>query len=176
MMLENDVIRLRAPELKDVNDFYELENDSKYWSQSSTISPYSRYALKNYIMSSHDFYAERQLRFVIELKQESKAIGLIDLYDFAPHHKRAAVAVIIKDEFQNKGFAGRSLSLLCEYSFSFLKIHQLYAHIPVTNEPSKRLFLHAGFKEKGLLNEWQQTVNGYVDVLIVSLVAGLSDN
>ena len=171
MMLENNVVKLRAPELKDLQVFYDLENDTNYWSQSSTLAPYSHYALKNYILSPHDFYTERQLRFVIELKSETKAIGLIDLYDFAPHHKRAAVAVIIKNEYQNKGFAGLSLSLLCAYSFSFLKMHQLYAHIPITNEPSKRLFLRAGFKEKGVLNEWQQTVDGYVDVLIVNLVS-----
>ena len=169
-MLENEIIRLRAIEPEDLDAFYQWENDVTYWSWSCTLAPYSRYELRQYILSAKDIYETKQLRFVIEIKQEKKAVGMIDLYDFEPHHKRAAVSIIIDKQYQRKGLAGEALKLLCEYAFSFLKLHQLYAFIPVKNEASKRLFLHAGFKENGLLNDWIQSPNGYEDVLIVSLV------
>ena len=171
-MLENDVIKLRAPEPEDLDVFYQWENDASLWSRSSTLAPYSRYELRQFILSSNDIYETKQIRFVIELKQGAKAVGMIDLYDFEPFHKRAAVGVVVSEEYQRIGLAVEALSLLCEYAFSFLQVHQLYAYIPVTNEPSIRLFRHSGFKEKGHLDDWLQTVDGYEDVLVFSLIAG----
>jgi len=169
-MLENEMIRLRALEPEDLDAFYKWENDTTLWSWGCTIAPYSRYALREYILSTKDIYESKQLRFVIELKKNAKPVGMIDLYDFEPFHKRAAVGIIIDANYQSKGLAGAAISLLCAYSFSFLKLHQLYAFIPVRNEPSKRLFLRSGFEEQGLLHDWLQTTDGYEDVLIVSHV------
>ena len=171
-MLENEMLRLRALEPEDLDVFYKWENDSTLWSWGCTLAPYSRYELRQYILSATDIYESKQLRFVVELKQEMKAIGMIDLYDFEPLHKRAAVGILIDKEYHNKGLAGDALTILCRYSFSFLKLHQLYAFIPVNNESGKRLFLRYGFEEKGILQDWLQTSDGYEDVLIVSLIAG----
>ena len=170
IMLENDAVKLRALEPEDLDVFYKWENDITLWSWGCTLAPYSRYELREYILSTKDIYESKQLRFVVEIKKDAKPVGMIDLYDFEPYHKRAAVGIIIDKEYQNKGLAGAALSLLCEYSFSFLKLRQLYAFIPVKNIPSKRLFLRSGFEEKGLLHDWLQTVEGYEDVLIVSLI------
>jgi diamine N-acetyltransferase len=175
-LLENANIRLRALEPEDLDILDKLENDATLWSWSCTLAPYSRFELRQYILSVNDFYITKQLRFAVALKQEKKAIGMVDLYDFEPHHKRAAVGITIDKAYQNKGLAGEALSLLCEYSFSFLKLHQLYAFMSVKNESCKRLFTRFGFKKTGLLRDWLQTPDGYEDVLIVSLVAGLSDN
>ena len=169
-MLENNNIKLRALEPEDLDAFYQWENDATLWSWSCTIAPYSRYDLRQYILSEKDIYETKQIRFVVELMQEKKAIGMIDLYDFEPYHRRAAVSIIIEKHYQHKGLASEALSLLCSYSFSFLKLHQLYAFIPVKNEPSKRLFTRSGFKEEGILHDWIQTIDGYEDVLIFNLI------
>jgi diamine N-acetyltransferase len=175
-MLENELIRLRALEPEDLDVFYKWENETTLWSWGCTLAPYSRYELREYILSAKDIYETKQIRFVVELKQEMKAIGMIDLYDFEPLHKRAAVGILIDASYQKKGLAGEALALLCEYSFTFLKLHQLYAFIPVKNEPGKRLFLRSGFEEKGLLHDWLLTTDDYEDVLIVSLITGQSGN
>ena len=169
-MLENEKIKLRALEPEDLDVVYQLENDTTLWSWSCTMAPYSRFELRQYILSDKDIYDTKQIRFIIEFKPEQKAIGMIDLYDFEPHHKRAAVSIIIDKAYRNKSLGGEAILLLCSYSFSFLKLHQLYAFIPVKNEPSKRLFLRSGFKENGLLYDWIQTIDGYEDVLIYSLI------
>ena len=170
-MLENDLIKLRALEPEDLDVFHKWENDTTLWSWSCTLAPYSRYELREYILSTKDIFESKQLRFVIQLKKDEKPVGMIDLYDFEPYHKRAAVGIIIDEGYQNRGLAGAALTLLCNYSFSFLKLHQLYAFIPVKNEHSKRLFLRSGFKEIGLLTDWLQSDDGFEDVLLVSLIA-----
>jgi diamine N-acetyltransferase len=170
-MFENEQIKLRAPEPGDLDFLYRRENDTSLWTWSSTIVPFSRYDLKQYILSDKDIYKSKQLRLMIELKSEKKAVGMIDLYDFDPFHKRAAVSILLDRNYQRKGIAVDALTLLCEYSLSFLKLHQIYAFISVKNEPCKRLFLRFGFKEQGVLTDWLQGTEGYEDVLIFSLMA-----
>ena len=172
MILDNENIKLRALEPEDLDILYKWENDTDLWRLSSTLVPYSRYDLKQYISLAKDIYESKQLRLIIETKNE--AIGTIDLYDFDAFNSRAAVGIMIDKAYQKNGFATEALSLLCEYSFSFLKLHQLYAFIPVTNTPSIKLFERCGFKDKGLLTDWSQTANGYIDVKLVSLIKTIS--
>ena len=175
MLLENEKIKLRAPEPEDLDILYKWENDTDLWAFGSTLAPYSRYDLKQYILSIKNIYEAKQLRFIIEKKTTTPhtSVGSIDLYDFDPHNHRAAIGIMIDKAYQQNGIASEALSLLCEYAFSFLKLHQLYAFIPIKNEPSKRLFTRCEFKEKGLLPDWMQMPDGYEDALIVSLISDL---
>jgi diamine N-acetyltransferase len=174
MLLESEKIKLRAPEPEDLDVFFRWENDTALWPSGCTIAPYSRYDLKQYISSSKDIYKSGQLRLMIDLKlPKPETVGSIDLYDFEPHHRRAAVGIIVDREFQAKGIAGNALTVLCRYAFSGLRLHQLYAYIPADNEPSRRLFERCGFKERGLLPDWQQTEDGYKGVRLVSLISDL---
>ena len=177
MLLENKKIKLRAPEPEDLDILYKWENDTDLWTLGSTLSPYSRYELKQYILSTKDIYEAKQLRFIIEKKlthpHPSIVVGSIDLYDFDPHNSRAAVGILVDKNYQQSGIASEALLLLCNYAFSFLKLHQLYAFVPTKNEPSKKLFYRCGFKEKGLLSDWLKTIGGYEEVQVVSLISGL---
>ena len=167
-MLENNTIRLRAPEPEDLDMLYRWENDPAMWEIGSTLSPYSRYALKQYIADAgKDIYERKQLRLMIELKETNTAIGTIDLYDFDPHHRRAGVGILIENAHQRKGYAKNALKLLSHYAFSIIKIHQLYAYIPVTNMPSLHLFKQCGFETMGILKDWLLTANGYTGVAVV---------
>ena len=171
MFLENEKIKLRALEPEDLDDFYKWENDVDLWSMGCTLEPYSRFELKQYILSQKDIYEAKQLRLIIENKADNKAIGTIDLYDFDPHNRRAAVGILVDRNYQGNGMAVEALILLCDYAFSFLKLHQLFAYIPIKNERSKRLFTRCGFKDIGLLPEWIQAPDGFEDVHLVGLIS-----
>lgn len=170
-LLENETVRLRALEPEDLELLYRWENNPELWKLGSTLSPYSRYILKEYIRESHrDIYDTKQLRFMIELCQSGAAIGTIDLYDFEPHHRRAAVGILLDQPYQGNGFAAQAMSALMDYAFSFLKLHQLYVHIPIDNEPSKTLFARCGFVLSGIMKEWVITEKGFTDVMIMQKV------
>jgi diamine N-acetyltransferase len=170
-LLKNDNIRLRPLEPEDLDLLYTWENDSTLWIHGSTISPYSRYTLKEYIAQSHlNIYEARQLRLMIELTWSGESVGLIDLYDFDPHNRKAAVGILIHTAHQRKGIAGEALELLANYAFSFLKLHQLYAYIPANNEPSKALFHRLGFAVSGILTDWVSIDTGFSDVLFVQRI------
>ena len=170
-LLENENIRLRALEPEDLALLYRWENDPDLWSVGTTLAPYSKYLLKEYIAESHrDIFDLKQLRMIIELIATKEAIGIIDLFDFDPHSRRAGTGVMVSSGFQKKGYGMQALELLCGYAFSFLKLHQLYAHIPVNNQSSKKLFGRCGFEITGTLTDWISTENGYMDVWIVQKI------
>ena len=164
-MLQNDRILLRAPEPEDLDLLYKWENDSSLWKFGSTLSPISRFTLKEYIANSHlDIFEARQLRLIITLKANGQPIGAIDLFDFDPFHRRAAVGILIDCSFQRQGLAVEALELIKTYCFNFLHLHQIYAHVPAANLPSLRLFSKCGFHQNGLLREWLSTEKGFEDV------------
>ncbi|MDR0429553.1 MAG: GNAT family N-acetyltransferase [Tannerellaceae bacterium] len=166
--LKNDKILLRALEPEDLELLYKWENDSSIWNSGNTMSPYSRYVLKKYISESHlNIYDLKQLRLMVELRETGQTVGITDIYDFDAHHRKAGVGILLDPEYQRSGMATEAIKLLMDYAFSFLKIHQLYAYVAVTNEPSKALFLRCGFTVSGTLSDWISTESGFTDVLVL---------
>ena len=170
-MLEDDAIRLRALEPEDLEFLYRWENETSLWDVGNTLAPYSRYNLKQYIAQSHeDIYTLRQLRLVIEAKETHLPLGMIDLFDFEPHDRRAAMGLYIDTPFQHLGIGRAALQLMVDYAFSFLRLHQLYVHIQTDNTPCLTLFRKFGFSSAGILREWAQTPDGFKDVEILQLL------
>jgi diamine N-acetyltransferase len=103
-LLRGENLFLRALEKEDLQFLYELENNTHVWEISGTVTPYSKSVLEFYLENAHrDIYEVKQLRLVI-CGYEGIALGLIDLFDFDPKHKRAGVGiVIVKEADRNKG-------------------------------------------------------------------------
>jgi diamine N-acetyltransferase len=153
--LEDATMRLRALEPEDLEVLYGWENDSNHWRYGATLSPYSRFSLKEYLSESRlDIFQTRQLRLMITLKTDGCAAGSIDLYDFDPVNGRAGVGVLIDGRYRRQGLALRALNLLKAYAFCFLGMKQLYALVPEANEASVRLFCSGGFEIAGFLRDW----------------------
>lgn len=175
-LLSSQTIRLRALEPEDLEVLYRWENDTDLWVVGSTLAPFSKYLLKQYIAESHrDIYEMRQVRFIVEHLQTKAMIGLVDLFDFDPFHHRAAVGILIDKTHQRQGWATQALQLLEEYAFQFLKIHQLYVHVPVENEASIHLFRQCHYIEQGLFKDWIQTPAGYQDVIFFQKINSNKD-
>lgn len=164
-------ISLRALEPEDLELLYEWENNNSYWIISNTVSPFSKYTLKRYLENSHkNIYETGQLRLMID-HIDKVTIGTIDLFDFDPFHKRAGLGILIANEaYRRKGYASMSLTVLIEYCFSTLQLHQLYCHILANNCESIDLFKKQGFIETGVKKEWIKTSEGYIDEFMFQLI------
>jgi diamine N-acetyltransferase len=173
-ILQGPSIHLRMPEPADVDILYQWENDLAVWRVSTTVVPFSRFQMEQYVMNSlHDIYAERQLRLMIDLtsgQDPQKTVGCIDLFDFDPLNRRAGVGILIIPEEREKGYASEALSLLIRYSFEFLQLHQLYCNITSRNDPSIRLFTNAGFEQIGIKKDWRIIDNKWADEIMFQLI------
>lgn len=153
--LVGNLVKLRALEPEDLEFLFQIENDESFWEISHTQTPFSKYVLKQYLENVHlDIFETKQLRLIIEEKSSQKNLGMIDLFDFNPQHKRAGIGILIHPEYQQKGFASEALELLIKYSFSHLQLHQLYANIIAENERSLALFTKHQFKKIGIKKDW----------------------
>jgi len=167
-LLENNILRLRAPEPEDLDLLYKWENDTAIWQNGASIVPFSRYSIEQYLIDyKHDIYADKQLRLMVTLMPSNECIGTVDLYDFDPFHRRAGVGILIDHKHRNKGYAVQVLTLLEDYAFRFLNLRQLYAIIPEKNSNSIRLFTKAGYRQTGLLEEWIASGDSFHHALIM---------
>ncbi len=159
MELETKRIRLRALEPNDLELLFQWENNMSIWESSNTITPFSKDLLEQYLgQAHHDIYTNKQLRLIIERKDDRRPLGTIDLFDFEPRHRRAGVGILIADEQDRKqGFAKEALAILKDYAINVLGLHQLHAHISEDNTESLGLFLNAGFIVIGTKKDWLQT-------------------
>lgn len=166
---------LRAVEPEDVSLVYRWENDSSTWGDGCALAPYSRYAIRTYIEESQrqDIFQLRQLRLMIACRSDQSVVGMIDIFDFDPYHRRAAVGIYVDALYRKQGIASEALELLCRYAFDFLHLHQLYAHVAKGNAASLRLFESSGFERCGVLSQWICRDKGYDDVIILQRIASI---
>lgn len=96
----------------------------------------------------------------------NSAIGCVDLYNYDPLNKRAAVGIMVTTEYRRQGFA---LAMLKALEMQFSDVHgstplrQFYADIAVTNTASLALFKKAGYIECGHFKDWLLVKDKYVD-------------
>ncbi len=170
-VLKNHIITLRALEPKDLDFLFATENNSDFWEVSSTQTPFSKFILKKYLANAHqDIYEARQLRLVIIKTATNENVGLIDLFDFNPQHKRAGIGILILEKYQNKGFASEALKIMTEYAFSTLNLHQVYANIPARNKNSIALFEKLKFIKIGTQKDWILSKASFKDVHFYQLL------
>lgn len=147
-------VTLRALEPEDLEDLYRIENDPELWDVGITNMPYSRYALHEYIASvSGDIYTDRQLRLVV-CDGEGHTVGMIDLANFDPQHRRAEVGIVIQKAFRDKGYGNAALAQLVVYARRVVHLHQLYAVVAESNRSCLKVFKDAGFQHNATLHDW----------------------
>ena len=170
-LLSDKNIHLRALEPEDLNFLFTIENDESFWEVSSTQTPFSRFILEQYIANSHqDIFEAKQLRLIIEDNNTKKSVGIIDLFDYSPQHKRAGIGILIIESEQNKGFASKALKLLIDYSFGQLDLHQLFANITSENVKSINLFKKFQFEKIGIKKEWIYSKGVFKDEILFQLI------
>ncbi len=170
------MIKLRKIEPSDLPFLYQWENDADAWTAGNTHNPLSQQDLRAYIASTTgDIYRDGQLRLIIVSQGEkaksqtenelsptqqnpnpstSTTIGCIDLFDFDPRNRRAALGMYISPEARGKGVGKEALRLIEQYAFGFLHLRVLYAVISTQNETCTTIFKQAGYLPSSTLPNW----------------------
>ncbi|WP_452223003.1 GNAT family N-acetyltransferase [Lacinutrix chionoecetis] len=169
--LKGKHIYLRALEPEDLAFIHAIENDETIWELSSTITPYSKFLIRQYLEHAHkDIYEVKQLRLVIS-NYKDDTLGMIDVFDFDPKHHRAGIGILIKDtENRSKGYGKEAIELLTDYCFTHLDLHQLYCNISEANTASINLFENQGFVKVGLKKDWNFHNGNYKNEYLYQLI------
>jgi len=169
--LQGNRITLRALEPEDLEFLFETENNESFWEVSHTQTPFSKFLLKQYLENAHlDIFEAKQLRLIIQENLNQKAVGMIDLFDFNPQHKRAGIGILIHEKYQKNGFASEAIELLIKYCFTHLNLHQLYANITSDNSKSIALFQKHQFKKIGVKKDWNFSNGKFKDEILFQII------
>jgi len=154
------MIKLRKIEPADLPFLYQWENDATVWTDGSNHNPLSQQDLRDYIASTTgDIYKDGQLRLIIEEADSQEptvkvTLGCIDLFDFDPRNRRAAIGMYVAPEYRGKGVGRLVLEQLESYAFDFLHLRVLYAVIATNNIPCSSLYRSAGYTPSTPLSSW----------------------
>ena len=147
------MINLRKIEPVDLPFLYLWENDAASWADGDNHNPLSQQDLRDYIESTTgDIYRDGQLRLIIE--EEGVTMGCIDLFDFDPRNRKAALGMYIAPEYRGKGAGRRALEQVERYAFGHLNLRLLYAVIATNNAPCTALYKTSGYTPSSPLQGW----------------------
>ncbi len=164
-------VYLRALEPEDLSILYEWENDVEVWTLSHTTAPYSKCVLERFIeTSAADIYVNKQLRLMLNEKATHRTVGVIDIFDFDPTHRRAGVGILVVEDVRGKGYGYEGVMLAKKYLFEVLNLHQIYCNIMANNAVSIGLFQKAGFREIGRKKEWIWSKDGFIDEIMYQCI------
>ena len=96
--------------------------------------------------------------------------GCIDLYAYDPLNKRAAVGIMVANEYRRQGYGLAMLQALKELSTTNYKLHTLYADIAASNTASLALFRKAGYTQCGHFKEWLEYDRHFIDNIRMQLI------
>ncbi len=74
--------------------------------------------------------------------------------------------VIADKENRGKGIGVESLTLITNYAFSILKLHQLFANVGENNTASIQLFTKNGFTKSGVKRDWNYSNGTYKNEIL----------
>jgi diamine N-acetyltransferase len=171
LTLRGNKVYLRALEPEDLDFIVKVENSEEFWEISATRVPYSRYLIKKYLQNSHrDIYEVKQLRLMI-CDLEKTPIGLIDVFDLEPKDRRAALGILIVNETERgKGYGAEVLTLICNYCFTHLDLHQVYANVNEDNLASINLFERNKFEKVGVKKDWINAGGKFKNEILYQLI------
>ena len=158
-------IRLRALELEDLDFLYQIENDDRLWEMGvSHVIFRARMRSDDITNASADIYIDNQVRLIVE-NEQNEQVGILDLTDFDPRHRRAELGIVIKKEFQGKGYAKASVGRLLQYARKILHLQQIYAIIGIRNQKAAKMLQSVGFEGNNVLKQWLCSPVGYEDAM-----------
>ena len=80
-------------------------------------------------------------------------------------NRKSEITIIIKKDFQGKGYGKESLRAAMDFAFNKMNLHRLEAEVYEFNHVSIKLMESLGFKKEGVLREAQFSNGKYWDII-----------
>lgn len=110
-----------------------------------------------------------QLKLYAFTSQE-EPVGCVELYDYDPVNRRAAVGIVVSNEYRHHGYGQAMLAELTQFCKANTSLHQVYADIAAVNETSIHIFQKVGYSCCATMHDWVIRADHYVDTLRYQLI------
>lgn len=117
----------------------------------------------------NDLYTSGRLKMAGALA-DNTIVGIVELYNYDPINKHAAVGVIVDSAHRRKGHGEAMVNAMVDFCRDNLSVHHLYCDIIDTNTVSRHLFERCGFRESGHFADWVIVDDQYHATTRMSLI------
>jgi diamine N-acetyltransferase len=105
-------IRLRPLVPDDLKLLIDWENNPEFWNVSDRSGPYTNEEIRHFMEDCMDLQKTGQLRWIIT-DQDDEPLGALDIFDYDPKTKTAALGILIAAPGdRKKGYATAALTKL----------------------------------------------------------------
>lgn len=104
------------------------------------------------------------------INESDVPVGCVELYNYDPVNRRAAVGIVVSNEYRHRGYGQAMISSLTEFCQQNTSLHQIYADIAATNAVSIRIFQQANYQHCATLKDWVTRGDNYVDTYRFQLI------
>jgi len=110
--------------------------------------------------------------FAIILKENDKLIGNCGLIDVEQVTRKAELGIFIGEkEYWNMGYGTEAITLLLDYSFNLLNLHNIMLEVFAFNERAIECYKKIGFKEIGRRREAREIAGKRYDEVFMDILA-----
>jgi len=153
-VIETERLILRKIGVEDAEDIFEY---AKVPEVSEFLPWYPHKAIedsKNFIIYAEEkFKTDDSLIFGIEIREEKKIIGCIEVRGWRSENNCADVGYVLSKDYWNKGILTEVLKSLIKFCFEELNLNRVEAHCEEENIGSWRVMEKCGMKQEGTLRE-----------------------
>ncbi|MEY8293080.1 GNAT family protein [Carnobacteriaceae bacterium 52-44] len=162
--IETEHLLLRPVTLADAEDLYEYASDEEnvYYVTFDTYQ-----SLDDAYFSIANYFMDQPLgKYGIELKEEGKFIGTIDLFNISPEKMCAEIGYILNPKYHRKGYMSEAGRALLALSFETLELEKMYAMCDSRNLASAGVMKKLGMQQEAKRRHHSLAKNGeWIDML-----------
>lgn len=155
--VETERLRLRDFEERDSEPFFEFLSDRECCYLDGGYEPVSSKKDQFFKKCMKLFRLQREERFMIELKAESRCIGTIHIMDVDDRQVEAReIGYAVCPSYQNQGYATEAVRAAVKYCFEELGVEMVTAKAITLNQASIRVLEKLGFTREGFRRKGAQ--------------------
>jgi ribosomal-protein-alanine N-acetyltransferase len=170
--LETRRLILRRLHEADANALFSILGDdevTRYY-DDATFTAISQ-AREQITAWENGFLHRRCIRWGITRKEDGVLIGTCGYYGIHPWHMRASIGYELGRQFWHQGLMTEALNAIINLGFKEMSLNRIDALVMPENIPSIRLLEKIGFKNEGLLREYENWGSkGFTDLYILALL------
>lgn len=169
--IQTNRLLLRKMEIADAPVLY------KYWSDEE-VTKYMNILSFESIKQAEDMIAflnslsveGKAFRWSIICKSNKQILGTCGFNNWDKENQRAEIGYELGKEHWGQGFMTEALSALISHGFEMMELNRIQALAEPANVLSRKILMKLGFKEEGLLRQYEKARGNFIDINMYSIV------
>lgn len=159
--------KMVATDSKDMLEYFSDEQVMKFYGLSPFESEQD--ALDEINWYDRIFETDQGIRWALQTN-EGKIIGSCGFHNWDQRHHRAEMGYELSRDYWGQGLMSEVLTAVIDYGFNTLSLNRIQALVEPENAQSLRLLEKAGFRQEGILSQYEFTLGKYDDLYMCALV------